>query len=442
MNVELPARADPDQLLRIALLSDGVSPLDADGADPDPQADCVAGLACELARAGHLVDVFTRRGAIGRKQLVCWHDRLRIVNVPVGPAHALPKEGTLPYGPAFARFVTRFARHGPAAYELVHAHYFTSGAIARHLGQTLGTPFVVSFHTLGLPQGPSQELADAVAPARVRIERQLMAQAGRLLAASPQEQQDMVRLYGAEPARIAVVPGGFDPEASYPGPQGIARVRLGLAPRRFTVLQAGRIAPREGVDTAIQAAAVLHGRHGINAQLLVVGGEAVSDAAAGARCTGVHQGPETTRLRELAERLDIDRHVHFLGPRRHAALRDCYCAADAVVCTPWHAPSGAAPVEAMACARPVVGAEVGAIKSTVVDGETGFLVPSRDPQATADRLALLHARPDLARRMGEAGLRRARRDFTWRAAARQVAAVYADVTAEASGRLPIDLTQP
>jgi D-inositol-3-phosphate glycosyltransferase len=131
--------------------------------------------------------------------------------------------------------------------------------------------------------------------------------------------------------------------------------------------------------------------------------------------------------------------VHFLGQQPRGALRHYYGAADVFVTTPWYEPFGITPVEAMACARPVIGAEVGGIKSTVVDGGTGFLVPSRDPQAVADRLATLHANPQLARSMGEAGLRRAYRHYTWRTVAQQVAAVYTAVLAEARSPVPTAL---
>jgi glycosyltransferase involved in cell wall biosynthesis len=148
------------------------------------------------------------------------------------------------------------------------------------------------------------------------------------------------------------------------------------------------------------------------------------------------------RLRTLAVRLGILGHVHFAGQKPRAELRTWYSAADAFVTTPWYEPFGITPVEAMACARPVIGSEVGGIKSTVVDGGTGFLVPSRDPQAVAERLATLRRNPLLARTMGDAGLRRAYRHYTWRSVAQQVAAVYAAVLAEAQARVPISLTQP
>jgi glycosyltransferase involved in cell wall biosynthesis len=66
----------------------------------------------------------------------------------------------------------------------------------------------------------------------------------------------------------------------------------------------------------------------------------------------------------------------------------------------------------------------------VVDGVTGFLIPSRDPQAVADRLATLEQDPLLARAMGEQGLHRAYQHYTWRTVAQQVAAIYAAVLQE------------
>jgi glycosyltransferase involved in cell wall biosynthesis len=140
---------------------------------------------------------------------------------------------------------------------------------------------------------------------------------------------------------------------------------------------------------------------------------------------------EVTRLRALANQLGIEAHVRFTGQKARSELRDYYGAADVFATTPWYEPFGITPVEAMACARPVVGSEVGGIKSTVVDGVTGFLIPSRDPDALAERLATLERDPERARAMGEAGLRRAYQHYTWRIVAQQAAAIYAAVLEEA-----------
>ena len=400
----------------IALISEHASPLAAPGSLDGGQDVYVANLAHELALAGARVDIFTRRDAPAQQQVVHLGDKTRVIHVPAGPAHYVPKEQLLPYMAAFARFVTRFARRLATPYDIVHANFFMSGMVAQQLKLVLGIPYVITFHALGDVRRLAQGRADAFPPERTRIEAALMRDADRIIAECAQDRLDMEHLYGAAPGRITIAPRGFAPDELWPVPQAAARAQLGLAPGRFTVLQLGRLAPRKGIDTAIQALATLRERHGVDADLLVVGAGPDGDG-----------GPELARLGALAQQLGIDERVRFVGQQPRAALRLWYGAADVFVSTPWYEPFGITPVEAMACACPVIGAEVGGIKSTVVDGLTGFLIPSRDPRALAERLALLHADPALAMRMGEEGLLRARRHYTWRAVAQQASAVYAAV---------------
>ncbi len=408
---------------RIALISDHASPLAEPGSiDCGGQNVYVAQLARELARSGHLVDVFTRRDAPEQRPVAHWVDNIRVIHVPAGPPRYVPKEQMLPHVDAFSRFVTRFARRQPAPYDIVHANFFMSGMVAQHLKATLGLPFVITFHALGRVRRLAQGSADTFPIARMRIEAALMRAADRIVAECPQDRQDMERLYGAPLSRIAIAPCGFSPDELWPVPMHEARARLGLDEGRFVVLQLGRMVPRKGVDTVIQGVAMLRHRYGVDAQLMVVGGN-TGPASSG------HAGDdlELARLRSVATDLGIGAHVRFTGQQPRAVLRDYYSAANVFASTPWYEPFGITPVEAMACARPVVGSEVGGIKSTVNDSVTGFLVPSRDPAALADRLARLHRHPELARAMGEAGRRRACEHYTSRHVASQLAAIYADV---------------
>jgi glycosyltransferase involved in cell wall biosynthesis len=423
MNLNEPQCLPGVQLRRIAIVSDHASPLASPGSiDCGGQNVYVAHLAHELALAGYRVDIFTRRDAIAQRQLVRWCENIRVVHVPAGPAHFVPKEQMLPYIQSFARFVTRFARRQEALYDIVHANFFMSGLVAQHLKQVLGIPYVITFHALGHVRRLAQGAADTFPPARVRIESMLMRQADRIIAECPQDRQDMEQLYGAAPARIAVAPCGFDPQELWPVPMEEARSRLGLSQDTFIVLQLGRMVPRKGVDTVIQGVAMLRSHYGVDAKLLVVGGDL--DRHHG------HDNPEMMRLRTLAGQLGIAEHVVFTGQKPRDELRYYYGAADAFVTTPWYEPFGITPVEAMACARPVIGSEVGGIKHTVVNGVTGFLIPSRDPHAVADRLATLQRDPALARNMGEAGLQRAYLHYTWRIVAHQAAAIYMAVLEE------------
>lgn len=69
-------------------------------------------------------------------------------------------------------------------------------------------------------------------------------------------------------------------------------------------------------------------------------------------------------------------------------------------------------LEAMACCLPVVCTDVGGVGEMVTDGVTGFLVPTRDPQQLAARLADLLSNPELAHRMGSAGRLRVESEFS------------------------------
>ena len=409
----IPAQAarDPERRLRIALVGDCAAPPDPAGSG---QAAQIGGLARELVRAGHAVDIFTRRAFPGRGRPVEQDDGVRLVQVADGPPCPLPREQVLAQLDAYARFVIGFMRRQPGRYDIVHAHAFMAGMVARQLKEALGLPFVITFHALGRVRRRVQLAPDPFSLVRIRAESTLMRAADRLIAKSPQARTDMQQLYGAGPARIEIVPCGFAPDELWPVSMAEARARLGLGQHRFVVLQLGHMLPREGVDTVIQGLARLRQRHGVDAQLLVAGGD----------------GPELGRLRAAAADLGIAPHVRFAGWQPRSLLRDYYSAANVFASTPWHAPFGITLVEAMACARPVIGSEVGGIKHTVDDGLTGFLIPPRDPEALADRLARLHRHPELARAMGEAGRRRACEHYTWHHVAAQLAGIYADVLAD------------
>ena len=90
-------------------------------------------------------------------------------------------------------------------------------------------------------------------------------------------------------------------------------------------------------------------------------------------------------------------------------------------------------LEAMAAGLPVVATRVGGNPEVVVDGETGWLVPPRDPDALAAAIRSLLDDPKLAARMGESGRTRVRERFSLEAMVRAYAAVYDATTQELRG---------
>ena len=403
-------------MLRLALISDHASPLAAaGGVDSGGQNIYVAQVARHLSRLGHRVDVYTRRDDPALPEVLDWQDDVRVIHVPAGPARFVPKEELLPHMREFSRFfIDRARRHG--GYDLVHANFFMSGLVALRARAALGIPFAMTFHALGLVRRMHQREADRFPPIRIDIERRLARQADRLVAECPQDAQDLRTLYGAAPDRIDVVPCGFDAEEFLPVGREAARDALGLPRDERVVLQLGRMVPRKGVDNVVRGIGRLRHDHGIDARLLVVGGDSDTPDPT--------LTPEIGRLADIAREEGVQDLVTFTGRRGRDVLRLYYGAADVFVTTPWYEPFGITPLEAMACGTPVVGSDVGGIKFSVANGETGYLVPPNDPSALAERLARLFLQPELAHGMGLAALRRAQERFTWAGVAMQLAAIF------------------
>jgi D-inositol-3-phosphate glycosyltransferase len=405
--------------VKIALISEHASPLAATGSvDSGGQNIYVANVARQLARKGHHADVFTRCDR-SLFPLVSRLDGARVINVPAGPKRQLPKEQLLPYMADFARFVIQFFRNEPSRYDVVHANFFMSGLVGLRVKESLGIPLVTTFHALGRVRRLHQGADDGFSDARFDIEDRLVRDSDSVIAECPQDASDLLSLYQADSARIDLVPCGFDHEEFHSVDKHAARAELGWPQDRFIALQLGRMVPRKGIDTVVRAIGLCNRTLGEEAHLYVVGGN--SDEA------NEIATPEIGRLRAIARECGVTDRVNFLGRRARASLRLYYNAADVFVTTPWYEPFGITPLEAMACSTPVIGADVGGIRYSVAHGETGLLVPPKDPLAVAHGLVMLKRDPQRAHRMGAAGLSRAKAMFTWESVSDTLSGVYARV---------------
>jgi histidinol-phosphate phosphatase family protein len=419
--------------MRIAMISEHASPLAGlGGADGGGQNVYVAQVARHLARCGHRVEVLTRRDDPELPTVMEWLDGVRIIHVPAGPPQHRPKEELLPFMEEFAFHALRHARR--VGYDLVHAHFFMSALVATELKRVLGLPFVVTFHALGRVRRLHQGGADTFPEERLAIEDRAIALADCVIAECPQDKDDLLQLYNADPERIRVIPCGFDPEEFGPSDKLRARAALGLAPEEWIILQLGRMVPRKGVDNVIRAVAALRRHHELHSHLLVVGGESREPDPA--------VTPEIGRLRDIARAEGVADRVSFTGCRGRSELRTFYTAADVFVTTPWYEPFGITPVEAMACGTPVIGSAVGGIQTTVRDGVTGYLVPPKDPTALADRLAHLLRHPALLQEFSRQSVRRARALFTWQRVSAALESLYAEVLGRPARRVTAASTPP
>jgi glycosyltransferase involved in cell wall biosynthesis len=132
------------------------------------------------------------------------------------------------------------------------------------------------------------------------------------------------------------------------------------------------------------------------------------------------RGPLEPALRALARELGLERRIRFLG--HVAPIQRALERALIVVVPSVGEGFGMAALEAMERARPVVAAAVGGLVDIVRDGETGLLVPPGEVERLAEAIVELASNPARARRLGEAGRRRA---LAWFGEARSVDRVEA-----------------
>jgi glycosyltransferase involved in cell wall biosynthesis len=408
---------------RIAFLSEHASPISSlGGEDAGGQNVYVREVTRRLAEQGYLVDIFTRPADPNAPMVLEWRPGIRVMNLAVGPHRFLPKDELWPLMPDFRDTILRFIQRSGIRYDLIHSNFWMSGWVAVELRRRLGIPVAHIFHALGLTKRRHQGEADTSPNGRVEVEKKIIRDVDRIIAQCPAEVAELADLYGADPARMVVIPPGVDGERFRPLPQAEARHRLELDPDEAIVVYVGRMVRRKGVRNIVRALGLLARQNGNGRgprppfRLMVVGGESATPDP--------ERTPEIGALQQLAADLGVSEAIHFAGARPQNELYRYYSAGDVVVTTPWYEPFGLTPLEAMACGRPVIGAAVGGITYTVKDGLTGRLVPPREPEALAKALAELLADDEARQAMGRAARQRAMTEFTWAACARRTAALY------------------
>jgi len=201
------------------------------------------------------------------------------------------------------------------------------------------------------------------------------------------------------PAKVQRLPWGLDPEfearleaAASPSPPP------GFPQSGRVILTVGRWDSAErykGADTLINALPRVL-KTAPDTSLVLVG-----------------DGDDRPRLEHLARNLGVSERVHFLYGLSPAQLFACYANCDVFALPSKGEGFGLVFLEAMACAKPVVGGAHGGIPDIVEDGVTGLLVPHGDAERLAQALETLLNHPNEAAEMGARGRERVQKDYTF-----------------------------
>lgn len=391
--------------MRIAMVSEHASPLAVlGGVDAGGQNVHVADLARALGRRGAQVVVHTRRDDPALPRQVHFAPNVTVDHVDAGPPVPVPKDGLLPFMPAFARELSAAWRRDRP--DVVHSHFWMSGLAALWAARPLELPLAHTYHALGVVKRRNQGSHDTSPPARMGAERMLARAVDRVVATTADEAFELVQL-GADLDRITVVPCGVD--LAHFRPEGSVEPRR---PGRRRVVVLSRLVERKGIGNVIAALAEVPG-----VELVVAGGPPAGM---------VDDDVEAQRFLAMATSLGVADRVELRGAVSREHVPALLRSADVVACCPWYEPFGLVAVEAMACGVPVVASAVGGLGENVVDGVTGLLVPPRQPRRIAAALAAVLGDDGRRRAMGTAGRRRAER-FGWGSVAEQTLEVATEL---------------
>ena len=376
-----------------------------------------------LGPLGIQVDVFTRSQDEHVPHVL--HDLRygnRVVHVRAGPEIPLPKQELLQHIPEFISGIQEFAASKNLHYDLIHSHYWTSGIAAFGLVEQWHVPVIHMFHTLGVMKQRVAQTEDEVeGDYRLNGEQEVLSRADRVVAATPAELAQLQWLYKADTKKITIIPPGVDLSRFYPIPPDEAKEFIGIPPCDRMLLFVGRIEPLKGIDTLIEAIALMRNQGVFKERSLylsVIGGDPEIDPDG--------MSAEMSRVQELRAQYGLNDLVTFLGKRSQDTLPYYYSAAEAVVVPSQYESFGMVALEAMACGTPVVASQVGGLAFLVQDGVTGFTVPTSDPASLAERLTALINNPELRQRMGGDAAAFAK-EYSWEVIAKQIVELYQEV---------------
>jgi D-inositol-3-phosphate glycosyltransferase len=408
------------QDLRVAMLSVHTCPLAMLGGKKTGGMNVyVRDLSRELGRMGVRVDVFTR------SQDDCvpminhdLQDGARVIHIPAGPQAPIPVAEVGNYLDEFVTGVAEFAAKEQLTYDLIHSHYWLSGLVAEKLRSLWGqVPVIHMFHTLGHMKNRvainSNEMAP---PERLQGEAYVMQIADCIIAATPAEKAQLNWLYQADMSKVVVIPPGVDLTRFTPIPVDEAKKHVGIPCGDKNIMFAGRIEPLKGIDTLIQAMALIKQRRPEviqNTCVAIIGGDPWTDSP----------DEEMFRLQALLQELDIHDIVVFLGAKDQEVLPYYYAAAEMVIMPSHYESFGMVALEAMAMGRPVIASEVGGLAYLVQDGLNGYHVPSRNPEALAERIFELLTNDECRSALGYNARNYAER-FDWSIIAGRLIEIY------------------
>ncbi|MCQ1946295.1 D-inositol-3-phosphate glycosyltransferase [Arthrobacter sp. zg-Y1116] len=408
------------QVKRVAMLSLHTSPLEQPGSgDAGGMNVYVRSVALELARAGTEVEIFTRATDPLQTADVALAPGVKVRHVVAGPVRKVAKE-QLPYLDLAGAVAESQPFLLDGGFDVVHSHYWVSGAAGLSVAQQWDLPLVHTMHTMARVKNLQGQPGEALEP-QIRIdgEEQIVRGATRLIANTSTEAAELETLYGADPESVDVVAPGVDLNVFSPRGRPGVQAGMGFLPGVFHVVFAGRIQRMKGPQILVEAAAELRRRR--------------PDIPLRVSILGAGSGSSVLDLAPLVRRLGLQDTVSLRPPVEPHQLAAWFRSADVVAVPSFSESFGLVALEAQACGTPVLAANVGGLPKAVRNGSSGVLVDGHAPGRWAAELEALYDGTDRRRALGEGAAAHAQA-FGWRRTAMLTAESYREAADQFASR--------
>lgn len=299
--------------------------------------------------------------------------------------------------------------------DIIHAHTHEAAAIGVALKRIFGRPLILDYQGSMTSEMLDHGFVRKSSPLYVplaRLERFINRQADAVTTSTHNAARQLLRDRSVDPARLHAIPDGVDTERFRPfdgSPQWAAqrqelRAQLGIPAGRKVVAYIGLLAPYQGTNVLIEAAALI-ARRRPDVHFLIMG----------------HPDPHSYRA--FAASLGVEGQVTLPGRIIYRDLHSYLALGDVAVAPKMSLTEGNGKIaNYLAMGLPVVAFETPVSREIL--GDIGIYAKLGSAEDLAAKLELALDDPALARRLGAAGRARALADFSWDQAIRRLESIY------------------
>ena len=234
--------------------------------------------------------------------------------------------------------------------DVVHAHYWLSGLVAKEIQQKYKIPFIFTSHSLGV-------FVQENGLDRISAEKEIFNIADKITASSKFEKDNLLNRYGVDKLKIHITTPGLDKK--------IFKAYRGLK-RNNTILSVGRIQQQKGqLQTLDLFKSLQHRIKGL--ELIFVGGP-----------SGVDGDAYLTKMKNKIEELKIEEEVQFLGSLSQKKLVKLMKKSMLLIHSAESETFGLVAIEAHRLGVPVLSTNQGSFKEIISNNENGLVAKSFD----------------------------------------------------------------